>query len=136
MNDFRQNRRFGLLVVLALVVFCGISEKAALSQLTCEQTSSPTCGGLCPLGMECVTDQVTGKCVCQPMFPPNGTDLSPTTWNLRLQGFGAGTTDVQLTGDVIMGWQDPFTDPGQESGACRPKFSRWICRDRIRVLEY
>ncbi len=102
MKAHKKNRRLGVLVVLVLVVFCSISKKAVISQTSCDQSSYPTCDGGCQLGDICVDDSENGVCVCQSFFPPAGTDISPTTWHLRLLGFGAGTIDVKIFGEVEM----------------------------------
>jgi hypothetical protein len=60
----------------------------------------------------CVPDAAAQSCRCVSPFPAAGFDLSPTTGIFRVDVIGVGETDVKVSGEVLLKWQDPVTDPG------------------------
>ena len=57
-------------------------------------------------------DTTKQACRCVKPFPPHGVDLSPTTGIFRVDIAGVGETDSQVSGEVLLRWQDPVTGPG------------------------
>ena len=88
----------------------------------CDRNPFPVCKlGTCPADatgalLKCMPDRTTQACRCaKPSFPPHGADLSPTTGLFRVAIAGVGVADAQVSGQVLLRWQDPVTGPGGQS---------------------
>jgi len=79
----------------------------------CGRNPFPVCGpGRCPVAsQQCVPSPATGQCTCVGPFPPAGTDLSPTVGTFRVDVFGVGPVDTGVSGQTLLQWQNPQTDP-------------------------
>ena len=88
------------------------TEKCLCKSLLCDQSDPATCGGECPNPDDlCLADATGTACRCQPVFPPEGTDLSPTVGIFRMEVLGVGEVDAKVHGETLLAWQNPQHDP-------------------------